>query len=250
MQNYNFNLVNGDTDSIMVNKADGSPFTKEEQSKLLEELNSIFPEHISWDADGYFPKVLILKAKNYVMVDESGKKKIKGSALKDAKKPRIFLDFIREVVDYLLDERQNEIGELYKSYVKKTFDIKDIKLWSKKITITDKILKCKGYEYMTDEQIKEKKLRANEWKVWDAIKHREFQEGDKVYVFFKNDETLCVAEEYTTDYNQMKLVKNLHDCLKVFKNVVDISIYPNYALKKNKAQLLDFSNKTDTMETK
>ena len=48
---HDFLLVNADTDSISVCKKDMSPFSKEEQKKLLEELNNQFPEHIKFEED-------------------------------------------------------------------------------------------------------------------------------------------------------------------------------------------------------
>jgi len=72
MKTYNFILTNADTDSIMVNKPDGSEFTEQEQHDLLEELNGLFPELINFAPDGYFRKTIVFKAKNYVMFDSDG----------------------------------------------------------------------------------------------------------------------------------------------------------------------------------
>jgi DNA polymerase elongation subunit (family B) len=234
----NMNIIGCDTDSFIVNKPDQSPWQKEEVDAFIKYINAGFPDLISWEFDGLFPKILVLKSKNYVLVDELNKIKIKGSALKDAKKPKIFLEFIKDIIDYLLNDRQSELQSLYASYIMKTYKITEIKPWCKKTTITDKILKCDGYEYMSEEEIKEKKLRANEWKVWDAIRGKNVQEGDKIYVFFKQNGELCLDENWSGDYDQVRLIKNLHDCLKIFKNIIDINMFPNYALKKNK-ELLD-----------
>ena len=69
----------------------------------------ISPEFMEWEDDGYYPKCLVIRAKNYVLVDEKGKKKIKGSALKDQKAPKKIQQFKNEIVDAILNEQNDEI---------------------------------------------------------------------------------------------------------------------------------------------
>lgn len=74
---YNHILIGADTDSVLINKANGDPWTEEEREEFLNNLNSLFPEKINFEDDGYFAKVIVLKAKNYLLWD--GKKaKIRG----------------------------------------------------------------------------------------------------------------------------------------------------------------------------
>mgnify|MGYP001480126335 CR=1 FL=1 len=100
----NFSLVNCDTDSIMVCFPDGQFITELQRKQLLSELNSLYPETIRWEDDGYFSKVLILKAKNYILKDEKGKIKIKGSALKSSKTEKAIKEFMMKLVDHLLND--------------------------------------------------------------------------------------------------------------------------------------------------
>lgn len=230
---YNFNLVNADTDSIMVTKPDGSAFSLEEQKFLINQLNELFPEHINWDEDGYFKRVIVLKAKNYILLDYNGKKKTKGSAMTDSKRPKIYRQFMEEVVDYLLDGRPHEVDMLYKKYVKLANNITDIEPWCKKLTITDKILNCKGHEKLSKDQLKARGLRANETKVYDALKGRHVQEGDKIYVYFQEDRSIALLSDFNGNYSKVDMIKGLYSCLKVFQNVLDISQFVNYSLKKN-----------------
>jgi hypothetical protein len=219
--NYDFNLVNCDTDSIMVNKKDGSVFTKEEQDRLLNELNSLFPENIKWSNDGYYPNVIIVKAKNYVMVNESGKRTIKGSGLKATNKEKRFKRFIDDVINYMLTDRQSEIINLYQDCVREICNIKDISEYCSKKTITKAVLEPK---------------RTNEQRVKDALVGTPVQEGDKVYMFFKTETELCLQENFSGAYDRDTLLE------KIFETVIDIKPMLNFTLKRNKkllAELLD-----------
>jgi hypothetical protein len=226
-QNYDFNLVNCDTDSIMVNKKDGSVFTKEEQDRLLNELNSLFPENIKWSNDGYYPNVIIVKAKNYVMVNESGKRTIKGSGLKATNKEKRFKRFIDDVINYMLTDRQAEIIDLYQDCVREICNIKDISEYCSKKTITKAVLEPK---------------RTNEQRVKDALFGTPVQEGDKVYMFFKTETELCLQENFSGVYDQDTLLEKLFKTIKIFETVIDIKPMLNFTLKRNKkllAELLD-----------
>lgn len=98
---HNFLLTVVDTDSIAFVKPDMSPFSEEEQQKLIDEINSFFPEHIKYSHDGYFEKCVVLKAKNYITYD--GKKmNLKGSALKAAQKETILRKMLKEMIDVLI----------------------------------------------------------------------------------------------------------------------------------------------------
>lgn len=217
----NFTLVNADTDSISFCKADQSEFTEEEQELLLDELNSLFPEKIRFESEGTFETVIILKAKNYVLKKKGEKPKYKGSAIKATLKEPRLKNFIKDII--------KEIGlgrgayyNTYGLYAREIMNIKDITPWCTKKTITDKVLNG---------------TRTNETKVVDAVGDADYREGDKIYVFFKSDKTLCLRENFDGDYSKDALLKKLYDTAKIFETVIDISIFPNYSLKKNKKAL-------------
>lgn len=224
---YNFKLVNCDTDSIMVCKPNGAEFSLEERERLLFELNEQFPSGIRWEPDGpdgkneVYPKVLILKAKNYALWD--GKKlKIKGSALRSGTKEPALRDLLNEVLNALiLDTGDPKV--IYEKYVQEALKVTDIKRWCGKKTITEKTLNSE---------------RLNETKVKDAIAGSEYVEGDKIYTFFKQDGTLELMENFNGDYSVDRLLKKIYNTIETFETVLPVKeIFLNYSLKKNKKLL-------------
>lgn len=222
MITHKFTLAGCDTDAITFCKNDGSAFSEIEQNELLNELNSLFPPGILWSKEDYFSKVIIFKAKNYVLYS-NGKMKIKGSALKDAKKEIALKDFLGEVIKAIIDDKpHSDLQEIYHTYVREIRDgLKDIKRWCGKKTLTSTIF--------TSE-------RANETKVLDAIRHTEYVESDKIWTYFKSDDTLGLMENFDGDYHVDKMLEKLYKTSKLFDTVLP-NLFINYKLKKNKELL-------------
>lgn len=214
---YNFELVNCDTDSIMVCKLDKSIFTIEEQKKLLEELNSLFPKNIKWEPDGEFKSVIVLKAKNYILQTPDGKIKYKGSALKSSKTEPALKEFIYKIIDEMLNET-NRYQEVYQTYVNEILNVKDITRWASKKTLT-------STTYESD--------RANETKLIDAIEGTEYKEGDKILVYFDLAGNLKLVENYQNDHDIPRLLKKLYSTSKVFDAIIEKGTFINFGLKKN-----------------
>jgi DNA polymerase elongation subunit (family B) len=100
---HDWKLVNLDTDSLSFCKQDGSAYTKEEYDTIYKEINEIM--YSEWEADGEFDKVLVLKAKNYVLKPKgSDKLKYKGSSITDSKKEPALQEMLNEMIKALLDE--------------------------------------------------------------------------------------------------------------------------------------------------
>lgn len=217
-----FTLVNCDTDSISYCRFNNEPFTNEERDNLLADLNSLYPDKIRFEDDGYYNTVVVLKAKNYVLWD--GKKiKIKGSAIKASTKERALKELIGETIQYILDGKENDLTSLYHKYVKEALSVKDIKRWASRKSITEAVLNPE---------------RTNEQKVADALEGQEFQPGDRRYFYFKSDGTLSVVENFDGDYDQYKLIEKIWKTLQVFSTVIDMSSFPKYHLK-TKRHLLE-----------
>ena len=218
---YNYTIGPVDTDSISFCKQDGSTFSQEEIDSLIEEINDISPEFMIWENDGYYQKVIASRAKNYILYD--GKKiTIKGSAFKSSTLEIALKDFLNEMIDAMLHDKTN-YNEIYMKYVKEILDVKEIKRWASKKTISSKTL--------TSE-------RANETKIKDTIANTDYREGDKIYVFFKENNGLCLVEKFEGDYNKDKLLSKLYKATERFETILPVKkLFINYSLKKNKKLL-------------
>lgn len=223
---YNFVLVNCDTDSISICKPDGSAFSEEEDTRLLKELNELFPEKIKWEDDGTYDTVIVLKAKNYILKEKGKPPKYKGSALKATLKEERLKDFIKDIIVELGTGRCNYL-QVYYNYVREIHKITDISKWVTKKTVTEAIL--------TNE-------RANEAKVREAFKGKEIAPGDKIYTFFKSDGSVCLKEDFDGDYSVDALLQKLYATVEIFENVIPMDQFPNFKLKRNKKLLQEILN--------
>ncbi len=218
----NFQIVNADTDSISFCKPDGAYMSVDERKVFIKDINDKSPEFMQWADDGYYKKVIILMAKNYVLETEDGTVKYKGGAIKAPGKPLALREFIKEILNLMLNDQTNYV-EVYNKYAKEILNIKDIKRWSDRKTLT---------------QTTYKSTRANETKIIDAVKGTDYREGDRIWVYFKEDKTLSLIEHYKGDYSKTALLKKLYDTVKIFELVLDIKSFPNYTLKRSQ-QLLE-----------
>lgn len=251
-QNGGFKLVNADTDSISFSKIDGSFVKKEERGDLLNALNDLFPNRIKWEDDGYYRNLIVVAIKNYILLKDDFDPvkdkdfqpytingivygfKIKGSSLKDQKKELGLLEFIREIIDCILEEKHDYL-KIYDKYAKEIMNLKDIKRWASKKTLTSTT-----YESQ----------RANETKLIDAVKNTDYREGDKVWVYFDIDSNLKLVENYKNDHNINKLLEKLYKTSETFMDYKEKGeliqglfrqgTFLNYSLKKNKTLLEDF----------
>lgn len=216
-----FTLVNADTDSIMICRESQSAFSSEERKQMLDEINTLYPSRINWEDDGYYLKVIILKAKNYILWD--GKKlKYKGSATKASTKEIALKEFIKKIIDSMLND-SNDYNNIYKLYVKEAINVQDIKRWVTRKSITQNVLKAK---------------RTNEQKVLDVIKGTEYTEGDRIYTYFKEDGALGLVENFDGKYDKDKLLHKLYQTANIFKTVLPVNeLFKNYKLKRNKVEL-------------
>lgn len=222
---HDFRIANADTDSIMFCRNDMLPFSREEQYQLIEEINSLLPEKIRMAHDGYFTNVVIIKAKNYSLKDESGKVKIKGAALKGTTKAKALQKYLLEIINLLLTDKQNEIVDLYHKYVKEAMNLSDISDWCNKKTVSAKVLNPE---------------RTNEKNILEAMgdKVEDYSEGDKIWTYFDVDGKLQLRENWNKDHDPYKLLQSLWDTTKIFETVLDIKLFEKYHLK-TKRKLLE-----------
>lgn len=219
---FNFELVAGDTDGLAFKKSDGKTFSPEERQAIVGALNSKMDELIRWEDDGVVKRQLVIKTKNYVLQDESGKIKIKGSALKATTKEKALQRFIQEVIDLLLKDRKDQLFSLYFKYANEVLDLKDISEWCVKKTVTKSVMNPE---------------RTNEQRVLDALEDSEYSEGDKVYMFNKTATELCLRDDFDGTYCVDTLLKKLYGTLAIFETVIDIELFPNFCLVRNREML-------------
>lgn len=232
-EQHHFIIVNADTDSISIAFDDMSEIPKETRKEIVDCLNSLYPEKIRWEDDGYYPAFLTLKAKNYVLKDESGKLKFKGSALKSSKTEKALKSFMEEVIKAIIADEESTINDIYKKYIKEVYNLKNIGPWCSKKTITDKVLNPQ---------------RTNEQKILDAIDPNEVQMGDKLYFYFDENGALKQEKDWKNDHHRGKMVAKLYNTLKIFTNVLDLTQFKKYHLKNKKIQaeleeLVDVENR-------
>lgn len=219
-----FSIANVDTDAILFYKNSQEEIQKEEQEDIQGIINSAFPENISWEHDGYFPRAIILKAKNYILKDEAGKVKYKGSALRNPSLEPALKEFLNRIVEMMLNE-QTDFESVYKEYVKEILCIQDIKRW-----VTRKTLSSTTF----------KSLRTNETKVLSAIENTEYVEGDRIYTYFREDKSLGLAENFNNDYDKKTLLVKLYKTGERFSTILNTKeVFKNYGLKRNEKELND-----------
>lgn len=263
-----YTLVNVDTDSISY--TDGSLPTKGAFKDQIKTLNMIYPELISWEDDGVYEKVIIAKAKNYVLkkhkdwckpkdLDKNGepKLKVKGSSLTDQKKEPRLLILLEEYINVLIQkdtkEEQNQaLIEVYDKCCKDVVSKFNAFEWCTKKTVTKAILKPK---------------RENEMGPFNAIQEAvskgvmtSVQEGDKVYLYVAIDgerpkmakgqpvmlkkagkpkmipnDVYRVPELWDgKDQDIMGYLSRIYDTSCILKNIIDVKQFNRYASPKKK----------------
>jgi len=61
----------------------------------------------------------------------------------------------------------------------------------------------------------------------------DYVEGDKIFVYFKEDGTLSLVENYNNDHNRANLLAKLFKTSKTFETILPVSeLFTNYGLKR------------------
>jgi DNA polymerase elongation subunit (family B) len=211
-----FQVVNGDTDSIsFVVPEVGEDYLK----GLLKEVNGIMRTGIRFEDDGFFPKFVILKAKNYIMLTPEGKIKLKGSALKSSKMEKGLKDYQGRCIRSLLSLSDESLQDAYLETCRGLAGLKSMLPWASRKTISEKTVSS---------------TRKNEKSLIEALKGVSYQIGDKVDVYFTNDNKLKLVDQYdpeNPDHNFRRLLTKVFNSSKVFNSVdthADLKV--NYGL--------------------
>jgi DNA polymerase, archaea type len=214
-----YKIVNADTDSISITK--GFEWTQPRCDAVLKALNDLMPARIRWEHDGVYPRVVVVKAKNYIL-DDGKKLKVKGSALKATTKEPALQRFLRGALHLLLDQRPDLLLDHYQKYVREIFSLTNINDWCSKKTITEAVL------YNT---------RTNEAKVRAAIEGTDYRAGDKIYTYFDTAGNVRLAEQWKGDHDCTVLLEKLYSTLETFETLIDVKQFPKYHLKRSQGAL-------------
>jgi len=218
-----FQVVNGDTDSISFIV----PNSQSEYLKgLLGELNALMREGIRFEDDGFFPKFVILKTKNYIMLTQDGKIKIKGSALKSSKIERGVKGFYDRCIRALLSLSDEQLPTLYRDVCLGLPSISSMVDWSSKKSISAKTVNP------ASRIRKDGTYPAN--KIMDALKGTHWQLGDKFDFYTTNVDTLKLLSKYdpeNPDHDLKKLHIKIYKAAAVFNDVSpELANRTNYGL--------------------
>lgn len=239
MPRHNFILVNLDTDSLSFGKESGEPFSEGEKQLIERELKEIM--YCNWEDDGEYERVIVSKAKNYVLLPRGETKfKIKGSSFIDSKKEPALLEMIQELLSSLIFSKGLEVS-IYNKYCKEALSISDISRWAVKKSVTKKLLNG---------------TRKNETKVLAAL-DANAREGDKVWVynaidgevqveskgepvFYKDgrpkmepNQVLRNIKDFDGSYNKDHYLGRVYATIKILENVLDMSQFLDYSKPKN-----------------
>ena len=112
LNNSGATVIEMDTDGIYFVPPEGVKSTDEMEAKV----QSILPEGIEVELDSTYPAMFCYKSKNYALLEESGEVIITGAALKSRGLEPFQRDCMQELMALLLNEKYNEIEDLFNRY--------------------------------------------------------------------------------------------------------------------------------------
>jgi DNA polymerase elongation subunit (family B) len=182
-----------DTDGVYF-KPPANVESVEDEELYIEQIGSVLPAGIRLAHDGRYRAMLSLKIKNYVLVDYTGKRIVRGSSLRSRADELFGREFLGKAIDLLLENKKSEIARLYSAEV-------------------DRILngKLSLDEIVRRERVTAKMLTSSlRRRAASAIKSGDFKEGDIVYLYQRSDGALAVKEDYKNDEDRAYYVEKLH----------------------------------------
>jgi DNA polymerase, archaea type len=173
LKNKDAMIIEVDTDGIYFVPPD-SVKTPVDEEKLIAQLGEILPKGIELELDGRFPAMFSYKMKNYALLDEQGRLRIKGSGLRSRGLELFQREWLEDMLLLLLKGEKEQIAALYNRYAE---DIaghrKDISWLAKNETLQDSL---ENY------QVKVKAKKRNAAAPYElALKaERRYQPGDQI----------------------------------------------------------------------
>lgn len=187
MPKHDYILTNIDTDSLSFAKKDNSEWSSEEYEMLAKEINQIM--YSDWEDDGEFERFVVVKAKNYAMLEKNDDKmKIKGSSFLSSTKEPALTEMLQELLQSFIDNKDNQY-EIYMKYVKEACNIQDISRWATKKSITETLMEAND---------------TSKLKVLAALEGKDFSVGDKVFLFNDIDGEIQDTKKGEPVFSKMK----------------------------------------------
>jgi DNA polymerase elongation subunit (family B) len=108
-------IIEVDTDGIYFVPPE-SIRTPADEEDLIAKLGEILPKGIDLELDGRYPAMFSYKMKNYALLDEQGRLRIKGSGLRSRGLELFQREWLEEMLTLLLKDEREKIPELYRHY--------------------------------------------------------------------------------------------------------------------------------------
>lgn len=146
----------------------------QDEEKLIGDLGEILPKGIELELDGRYPAMFSYKMKNYALLDEQGRLRIKGSGLRSRGLELFQREWLEEMLTLLLKGEKEKIAALYDRYADDiSHHRRDISWLAKTETLQDSL---ENY------QAKVKAKKRNAAAPYElAIKaERPYQAGDQI----------------------------------------------------------------------
>ena len=166
-------IIEVDTDGIYFVPPE-SVKTVIDEAKLIADLGDILPKGIELELDGRYPAMFSYKMKNYALLDEQGRLRIKGSGLRSRGLELFQREWLEEMLTLLLRGEKEKIPALYNRYADDVANHrKDISWLAKTETLQDSL---ENYQA----KVKAKKRNAAAPYELALKAERPYQAGDQI----------------------------------------------------------------------
>jgi DNA polymerase elongation subunit (family B) len=198
-------IIEVDTDGIFFVPPENIRSEKDE-AELIARLGEILPKGIELELDGRYPAMFSYKMKNYALLDEQGRLRIKGSGLRSRGLELFQREWLEEMLLLLLKGEKEKIPELYQRYVADiTHHRKDISWLAKTETLQDSL---DSYQA----KVKAKKRNAAAPYELALKAERRYQPGDQISYYVTGTKAKVKISEnakLSSDWNPEKPDENV-----------------------------------------
>lgn len=221
-----YEIVLVDTDSIKYYDPH-NPLTPDVTAVNTKEVNALFPSGIKWDDEGIYKVFVVVKSKNYIMVDSNDKVKLKGSSMKSSKLEPSLKVLQKDIIDMLIGRNNESIQTIYERHSKNAAKIKDITPWSSRKTISERTVNS---------------TRKNERLLIEALSGESYQLGDRFEFYYTRDGILKLSGKFDSqkpDHDVKRILGKIYKTCQVFASVADTESLTNYVLSKHAKEYND-----------